>query len=189
MSSLHSKQFDFQIHDFRGYYAFTVVTARLLAHHPYSGFVNRLLTVRFLPACCLSYGVLTFSPAGLLSSCCTFPPYLDVLKFGVPKALPKGRTQKICRTKVRRFQVFPGAPAWVASRRKRPFFSRRRDTILRRRMIVSRGRKHHLPCDDPQISAFPRRAQKGVHRRSQETPSSSALQRLSQGAIGLMWYT
>ncbi|MGB4200512.1 MAG: hypothetical protein WBK65_03770, partial [Thermotogota bacterium] len=69
LSSLHSKQLDFQIHAFRGYYAFTVVTARLLAHHPFRGFVNRLQTVRFLPTCCPSYGVLTFSPAGLLSSC------------------------------------------------------------------------------------------------------------------------
>ncbi|HOM55911.1 MAG TPA: hypothetical protein PKW46_10240, partial [Thermotogota bacterium] len=35
------------------YYAFTVVTARLLAHHPYSGFVNRLQNSSF-PPCLLS---------------------------------------------------------------------------------------------------------------------------------------
>ena len=53
LSSLHSKQLDFRIHAFRGYYAFTVVTARLLAHHPYSGFVNRLQNSSF-PPCLLS---------------------------------------------------------------------------------------------------------------------------------------
>jgi|GEM_PF-3211704 len=53
LSSPTFKQLDFRIHAFRGYSAFTVVTARLLAHHPYSGFVNRLQNSSF-PPCLLS---------------------------------------------------------------------------------------------------------------------------------------
>ena len=34
LSSLGPDQLDFRLHAFRGYYTFTVVTARLLAHHP-----------------------------------------------------------------------------------------------------------------------------------------------------------
>jgi len=46
-------------------YEFTVVTARSLAHHPFDGFVSQLHPFRFLHECDSSYGVLTFTPAGL----------------------------------------------------------------------------------------------------------------------------
>ena len=40
-------------------------TARSLAHHPFDGFVSQLHPFRFLHECDSSYGVLTFTPAGL----------------------------------------------------------------------------------------------------------------------------
>ena len=50
---------------FRGYFAFTFVTARCLAHHPEDGFVDRLKRFGFPPPLYPSYEVLTFSSVGL----------------------------------------------------------------------------------------------------------------------------
>ena len=70
LSSLDSKQLDFRIQTpfeatmrsrlLRPGYSLTTLSVALSTDSR---------TVRFLPACCPSYGVLTFSPAGLLSSC------------------------------------------------------------------------------------------------------------------------
>jgi hypothetical protein len=45
--------------------AFTSVTARGLAHHPFDGFVGGLQSLGFPPPCHPSYGALALTPAGL----------------------------------------------------------------------------------------------------------------------------
>src|SRR5437879_807050 len=50
---------------FRGYFAFTFVTTRWLAHHPEDGFVNRLKRFGFPLPLYPSYEVLTFPSVGL----------------------------------------------------------------------------------------------------------------------------
>lgn len=63
--SLEAQELDLWGYDFRGYFAFTCVTARSLAHHPFDGFVHGLQSIRF-PSClpCKLQG-LAFSLAGL----------------------------------------------------------------------------------------------------------------------------
>ena len=57
--------------DFEATCAFTFVTSRILAHHPYDGFVARLQEFRFLPPCRPSYKILAFALVGLAPTECT----------------------------------------------------------------------------------------------------------------------
>ena len=57
--------------------AFTLVTAWILAHHPFDGFVDRLQQFSFLPHCYPSYRALVFTLVGY-SPTEHFLPFLDI---------------------------------------------------------------------------------------------------------------